>query len=372
MKTMPTQLLQTQVELDRWVDKHLDHSWVALDLEANSLHVYPEQLCLIQVRSASGSAIIDALCDLNLEPVAKLLQQNTLVLHGGDYDLRLLYRHYHFLAEDIFDTMLAARLCGLQRFSLADLVWQFFKITLDKSLQKVDWSIRPLTSKMIHYADSDTQFLLPLAEILSTRLKELDRAHWHREWCQRLVAITREPSTDDPQNCWRIRGSGHLSRLQLAILREAWKWREKRALERKRPPYFIVSHENLIELCISLSKALGKKERTMPHFPRSIPERWHAEILQAIDKVRTLPPEEWPLRQSSKPIPKSDEEQKRLQRLLKTRDDQATRLGIEPTLIAGKALLGRLAQDWDRSFPLLMTWQKELLSLQSQDTTKTG
>jgi hypothetical protein len=47
--------------------------------------------------------------------------------------------------------------------------------------------------------------------------------------------------------------------------------------------------------------------------------------------------------------------------LEKRRNAHAHKLGIDPTLIASRATLGKLARDWDRYAPELMNWQRELL-----------
>ncbi len=37
--------------------------------------------------------------------------------------------------------------------------------------------------------------------------------------------------------------------------------------------------------------------------------------------------------------------------------------GIDPTLIASRAMLSVLARDWDQHAPELMSWQRELLEV---------
>ena len=65
--------------------------------------------------------IVDPLADLDLAPLCAVLAQKEIVLHGADYDLRLLRRSLNFAACRIFDTLIAARLLGIREFSLAAL-----------------------------------------------------------------------------------------------------------------------------------------------------------------------------------------------------------------------------------------------------------
>src|SRR5439155_13384027 len=99
---------------------------VYLDTEADSLHHYFEKICLLQftlrglcldgVASATQSwerhFLVDPLAGLDLKPLFQALAGKPLVLHGSDYDLRLLRADFDFKPAAIFDTMLAARLAG--------------------------------------------------------------------------------------------------------------------------------------------------------------------------------------------------------------------------------------------------------------------
>src|ERR1043165_5136384 len=97
-------------------------SWVAVDTEADSLHAYPEKVCLIQISTVSGDDLIDPLAAINLTPLLDALGSHEFIMHGADYDLRLLRKHHEFVPRAIFDTMLAARLLGLRQFGLSHLV----------------------------------------------------------------------------------------------------------------------------------------------------------------------------------------------------------------------------------------------------------
>ena len=90
--------------------------WVALDTEADSLHAYPEKLCLLQISLPRTDILVDPLATMDLAPLLGALQERELILHGADYDLRLLRRNCGFVPYAVFDTMLAARLLGETEF----------------------------------------------------------------------------------------------------------------------------------------------------------------------------------------------------------------------------------------------------------------
>src|SRR5438034_10964701 len=98
------------------------------------------------------------------------LNAHQLIMHGADYDLRLLRKHHEFVPCSIFDTMLAARLLGLRQFSLGNLVETYLGVKLEKGAQKANWAMRPLTERMERYARNDTHFLKPLADNMKQEL----------------------------------------------------------------------------------------------------------------------------------------------------------------------------------------------------------
>src|SRR3954468_18563904 len=116
---------------------------VALDTEADSLHSYFEKLCLIQLSIPGENYLIDPLAGMSLQPLFDLLAERELLLHGADYDLRLMRRLGFERPQRLFDTMIAARLCGRTKFSLAALIQHHFGLQLTKASQKANWAIRP-------------------------------------------------------------------------------------------------------------------------------------------------------------------------------------------------------------------------------------
>ena len=136
-------------------------SRIALDTEADSLHSYFEKLCLIQISTEHENILVETPAGFSLQPLYEAFVKRQLVLHGADYDLRMLHRGGQFAANDIFDTMIAARLCGYQELGLAALVAKHFGVKLSKASQKANWALRPLSNQMIEYAINDTKYLLP-------------------------------------------------------------------------------------------------------------------------------------------------------------------------------------------------------------------
>ncbi len=331
--------------------------WLALDTEADSLHAYPEKLCLLQISLPGADELVDPLAALDLAPLLDALRGRELILHGGDYDLRLLRRTYDFVPGTVFDTMLAARLLGLVEVGLTNLVEKLLGVHLEKGPQTADWARRPLTERMINYARNDTRYLKPLADRLKAQLQEKGRLGWQEESCARLVKDCAELRLTDPDRVWRVKGADKLDRRGLALLRELWIWRDREAVASNRPPYFVLRHETLT----ALADAAAQGKAVLSLLPPRLSERRRNGLLEAIERALKLPSAQWPQRNRSSGERPTLVEKQRYEILRQGRDRRAAELGIDPTLIASRADLVALARDWSRHSAGLMRWQRELL-----------
>jgi len=333
--------------------------WVALDTEADSLHAYPEKLCLLQISTAAGDRLIDPLTRINLKPLWPELKKHRLILHGADYDLRLLRKNHSFVPDSIFDTMLASRLLGEREFGLVSLLKKHLGVSLDKGSQKADWSRRPLTPRMEAYARNDTRFLKPLSDILAGQLRQKQRLPWLEQSCDRLIAECAIPTQPEPDLVWRIRGSNKLTCPGLAVLRAIWHWREQEALAANRPPFFVLSHETLIAIAL----AAINQGQIDPLLPRHFSARRKDGLEEAIQRGLHLQPQEHPHPLRSQSRRQTETERRRFLELESRRNQSAAQLELDPTLIASRATLLALAADWDQHKGELMDWQRELLNL---------
>ena len=331
--------------------------WIAVDTEADSLHAYPEKVCHIQISTTAGDRLVDPLANVDIDPLLDALSGHQLIMHGADYDLRLLYKHHAFTPGSIFDTMLAARLLGIRQFGLSALVESILGIKLDKGPQKADWARRPLTERMENYARNDTHYLKPLANRLTADLTEKHRLDWHREACRRLIAECSQPLPDNSDTAWRVKGSHVLNRSGLAVLRELWQWREDEAIAANRPPFFILAHEKLV----AIAAAVVGHDSVERHFPRHLSPRRREGVGKAIKAALAHSTDSHPEVLRNRVRRPSEAERRRYHELEERRDAVAHHLGIDPTIIASRGVLGDLVRDWEKHAPELMKWQRQLL-----------
>ena len=329
---------------------------IALDTEADSLHCYREKLCLLQITVPSGDFIVDPLADVDLAPLRDALANKEIVLHGADYDLRLLRRNLNFAPAKIFDTAIAARMIGIREFSYGALVKRYFDVELAKGSQKANWAQRPLSKKMEEYAMNDTHYLLGIAERLQKELESRGRTEWFRQSCQRaleMAAIDRERDVDE---AWRISGAGALRGRSSAVLRELWNWREREAEAVDRPPFHILQNRELI---YSAEKFAAGEMADYKHFS----DRRRRHFRDAAKRGMEMPEKDWPVRPKRTGVRPSAEVVKRTEKLRQSRDHAAKELHIESSFIAPRATLEAIAADSSRAESLLVPWQRELLGV---------
>jgi|TARA_B100001971_G_C18248560_1_gene576298 ribonuclease D len=332
--------------------------WLALDTEADSLHAYPEKLCLIQVSLPGHNQLVDPLAGMDLSDFLQAINQHTLLMHGADYDIRLFKNGQNFVPNRIFDTMLAARLTGRTRFGLSNLVKDILGVQLEKTSQKANWARRPLTAKMEDYARNDTIHLRALVDVLEEDLRKMNRAQWHLQECARMVRDNSATTELDPNQVWRIKGAAKLPPRGLAVLREIWQWRETEARKRNRPPFFILSPDTMIKISVT---ATGKNPIDQL-LPRRMPNHRKASIIRSVETGMQLndcecpPQHKAPPRKHISPVQK-----KRFTEIQERRDRHADNLQIDPTIIASRSTMIRLACGAVDVFDVILPWQRELL-----------
>jgi ribonuclease D len=328
---------------------------LGVDTEADSLHSYHEKVCLVQVGLPDGDELVDPLAGLDLTPLLDGLSKTEIVLHGADFDLRMLYRLGLDAPGKVFDTVIAARLTGAARFGYSALVAEHFGLTLPKGSQKANWARRPLAPELARYARNDTHFLLPLAALLERRLGELGRLEWLEQSCRHAVAAARVVRERDPQTEWRVRGSHALGPRASAVLRALWRWREDEARTIDRPPFHILLNEGLVDAARRLDRGETVTPRGLRGDRRQRFERAAKDALE-VDRDR------WPSRLPPVIRPRlTRAQEQRIAALRQRRDETAQGLAIDAELIAPRAALERIAVTGDDGWDMLLPWQQNLL-----------
>jgi ribonuclease D len=362
--------------LERLIRRITGAERVAVDTEADSLHNYFEKVCLVQLSLGGEHFLVDPLCELDLAGFLEALAEKPLIAHGGDYDLRMMRASMGFRPRrEVFDTMIAAQLLGIEQIGLAALIERFFDVTIGKAGQKSDWSRRPLSDKQLAYAVNDTRFLEPLADRMAAELSERGRIEWHQESCRAMVDSTGRDNSRDPEKAWRIKGSGRLTRRQQAYLREIWRWRDALARHANVPPFKVFGNQQILDLLQWAESHPGAPLDQGPKLPRNIVGSRLRTLAEAIARAAAMPPAEWPERIIHKrdDAPRSDCKEQ-IDALRGECARIAKQLEIAAYTLAPRAALEAIAQSRPRTLNEIMasggllSWQAELVQAAVEKT----
>jgi ribonuclease D len=224
-------------------------------------------LCLVQIGGPDEAAAIDALAPgIDLGPLVAVLDNASVlkVFHAARQDLEIFFNLTGRLPNPIFDTQVAAMVCGFgDQVAYDTLAARMAKARIDKSSRFTDWSRRPLSEKQLHYALADVTHLRVVYEKLRDRLEKTRRTPWIAE----EMAILRDPATFriDPEQIWRRLKPRNPSPRMTAILRELAAWREREAQRVNVPRQRILRDEQLLEISA--------------HAPRSVADLGHTRGL---------------------------------------------------------------------------------------------
>ena len=348
-------------------------SLIAIDMEADSYHHYFPKVCLLQCTAGKHNYIIDPLAEVDMKKVLSVLARKSLILHDAGYDLRMLKADYDFRPnEPILDTMLAAKLLGIEKVGLSSLLEQYFDIQVAKHNQKADWSKRPLDPHLLDYAIEDTFSLHALWKILRTQLETKGRLDWHRQFCEFSVqnALDADFSKNDQDHeRWRIRGVQKLSPKEMAFFRELWHWREKEAQKVDVPPFRIFENTRLMQLSVQLAAGKTSLRQISYLLPKTCKGKRLEAMKKGIHKAQELPAEKWPQKKkgdASKRL--SAAKLRRTEELKKKCAVIAAELELPPQLIVTRSVLEHIVKK-EISDPalcvekrLLMLWQAELVA----------
>ena len=337
---------------------------VALDTEADNMYHYGTHVCLLQFLVNGEVFLVDVLAPgLKLEPLWKALATKHLVMHGSDFDLRLLHDHCRFRPKSLFDTMLAAQLLGRARVGLAGLLADHFGVALDKDGQKANWSKRPITPKLLDYASLDVWHLPALRDILMRELVKLKRVDWLEQQCRAQIESGFggfAPATD---NDWRIGRSERLRGPGLGVLHAIWHWREAQAERLDTPPFKVCG--NTLLLKIAEGAEAGETEATLlatVHLGKRH-DRILPSLAAAVRAGFARDPKTLPRRPGRDPnhVSLTQAEIELQDRVRADRDRVAKKLNIEATLIANRAQLALIVRSPQKLDEVLLPWQADLL-----------
>lgn len=360
-------LITKTTDLKNFCERAAACPYITVDTEFVREATYWPQLCLIQVGLADEAVAIDPLSkDLELNPFLELLQNPHVlkVFHSGRQDMEIFYHLMGKLPEPIFDTQIAAMVCGFGESVAYDvLVQKYAKISIDKSSRYTHWAQRPLTEKQLNYALGDVIHLRIIYEKLHQKIIEGDRLHW----LEGELSILEDLKTYevDPYTVWqKIRVRSAKPRM-LAILREIAAWREITAQKRNIPRGRLLRDEVLLDLAASSPLSIQELSRMRGLTPSFVEGEQGKIILSLIQKAHALPLEDCPqVEKRGVSPPGSTALVEMLRLLLKIKSEK---YHVAQKLIATNDDLEVIARSSDPHVPALEGWRREVFGKAALD-----
>ncbi len=254
---MPYVFIDRQSDFDALIPKLLTHKYVSIDTESNSMYVYKEQLCLVQLASEHLNAVVDSL-SVDVRGLAAVFADKRVekIFHSAESDIKTLKASLPVKFENIFDVMIAAKYLGVNRCGLENLVKERLGVALNKKYQKADWGRRPLLKEMLDYAIGDVLYLHKLRVIFAEELRKKGRLEEIQGQFAEIAAQEPGKHVVDENAFLRVHQARQLNGRGLAVLREIYLGREKAARERNKPTFKIISEDLMFRLAIAPKEAL--------------------------------------------------------------------------------------------------------------------
>ncbi|MBD8553021.1 ribonuclease D [Rhizobium sp. CFBP 8762] len=354
-------MIQTTAALEAACLALAKSDYLTIDTEFLRETTFWPELCLIQMAGPDMAVIVDPLAKgLDLTPFFELMANTsvTKVFHAARQDIEIIFHLGNLIPHPIFDTQVAAMVCGFgDSVSYDQLVSRIKNIQIDKSSRFTDWSRRPLSEKQLDYALADVTHLREVYLHLKAELEREGRSLWLTE--EMSVLEARETYDIHPDDAW-LRLKMRLRKPQeLSILKTVSAWREREARERNVPRGRIVKDDAIYEIAQQQPKdteALGRL--------RTIPKGWErsqsgAAIVEAVNAALAIPRNEMPRvpRQASAPEG-SGAAVELLKVLLKL---TAEKQGVAAKIIANTEDLERIVTEGDGAdIAALSGWRREL------------
>jgi ribonuclease D len=353
-------LLADNATLVEFCNRQAKSEFITVDTEFMRDTTFWPKLCVAQVGGPDEAVAIDALAkDIDLTPLFELLRNRRVlkVFHSARQDLEIFFLLAGDLPEPIFDTQVAAMVCGFgESVGYDTLARKLTGAKIDKSSRFADWARRPLKKRQVDYAISDVVHLRPIYEKLRLQLEKSGRTAWLDE----EMAVLTDPETYrlDPELAWQRLKTRSTDRRYLAVVRALAAWRETEAQRRDVPRNRVLRDEQLFDIAAHRPPT----EEDLAHtrgLQRDVARgRLGKAILAAVAEGMAVPDDQCPA-----PSPRAERPAGMgpvidlLKVLLKLKCEEHE---VAQKLVATTADLEQIAADDDAPVPALSGWRREI------------
>jgi len=338
--------------------------FITIDTEFLRDQTYWPKLCLVQLAGPDAgpedAAAIDVLApDIDLAPLTALLHDPKIlkVVHSGRQDMEIFYQMNGRLPAPLFDTQVAAMVCGFGDSVAYDtLARRLVGARIDKTSRYTDWSRRPLSKKQVDYALADVTHLRDVYRKIKKMLEKSGRTHWLDE----ELSVLTSPDTYrlEPQEAWRRLKPRSDDRVYLAVLRAVAAWREEEAQRRNVPRNRVLRDDQIYDIAALRPKEVEDLQRARRIGKDLARGRLGQEIAGAVKTGLDCAPEARPEPQKRDDFPKElGPVAELLKVLLRIRCSEED---VSQLLVARGNDIEQIALDDDADVPALKGWRREI------------
>ncbi|WP_137135175.1 ribonuclease D [Rhizobium sp. FKY42] len=354
-------MIDTTIALEEACRTLARSPFVTVDTEFLRETTFWPELCLIQMAGPGLEVIVDPLAKgLDLKPFFELMANPDVVkvFHAARQDLEIVYHLGNLIPHPIFDTQVAAMVCGFgDSISYDQLVQRIKNVQIDKSSRFTDWSRRPLSEKQLDYALADVTHLRDVYLFLKNKLEAEGRTTWVSE----EMAVLESPETYDmhPDDAWLRLRSRLRKPQELAVLKYVAAWREREARSRNVPRSRVLKDDAIFEIAQQQPKDADALSRL-----RTIPKGWErsssgASILSAVNEALSLPRSDMPQAAKHTHVPEGAQSAVELLKVLLRLVSE--KHGVAAKVLASSDDLDKIATDGaSADVPALQGWRKDL------------
>ena len=354
-------MIETTADLAAACKELAKSDFITIDTEFLRETTFWPELCLIQMASPTTEVLVDPLAKgIDLAPFFELMADPKVlkVFHAARQDIEIIFNRGNLIPHPIFDTQVAAMVCGFgDSVSYDQLVSRIKSVHIDKSSRFTDWSRRPLSEKQLDYALADVTHLRDVYLYLKDELAREGRSSWLSEEMDILEA--RETYDLHPDDAWQRLKMRLRKPQELAILKYVAAWREREARARNVPRSRVLKDDAIYEIAQQQPKdteALGRL--------RTIPKGWErsssgAAVLEAVNEALALPKADMPHVPRHTQAPEGAAAAVELLKvLLKLISEKH---GVAPKVIANSEDLDKIAAEGEKAeVAALHGWRREL------------
>ncbi|MBT5832981.1 MAG: ribonuclease D [Candidatus Latescibacteria bacterium] len=357
-------MINTREALIDLVQKARVAESVALDTEFVWEDTYYPRLGIIQLGwSDTDCFLIDAVAIDDLSPLGDLLsdKQTVKILHDAQQDLWILKHATGMTPSNIFDTRCAGGFAGMSStLSLSNLLRMCLDAQLPKTETRTDWLRRPLSDDQLDYALDDVRYLPALRDHLLQAIRHREREAWLIDELTLYDDASLYDDRDPDLQYQRVKGTGRLSRHELAVVRELAAWREAEAKTRDVPRSRVLGDDAFIEIARRKPRAIDSFKRLRRVSERDV-SRYGEVLLSVVKRGMALDEHDCPqASDNSRPNPVEDA---RLDLAMAVMRGKSLSDGVDIGLVASRSDVKDLVSNGDagKHSRLLRGWRYEFL-----------